>query len=70
MASMETPKFFCPLALRQPPRVHLEMNLPILKSTALGETVSFATIIYLDIRALFVKVEGNGEVASPANDEH
>jgi len=25
---------------------------------------------YLDIRALFVKVEGSGEVPSPANDEH
>jgi hypothetical protein len=35
-----------------------------------GETASFATAFYLDIRTLFVKVEGSGEVPSPANDEH
>ena len=35
-----------------------------------GETASFAATFYLDIKVLFVKVEGSGEVPSPVNDEH
>ncbi len=35
-----------------------------------GETARFAAIIDLDIRELFVKVEGSGDVPSPVNDEH
>jgi hypothetical protein len=35
-----------------------------------GETASFAATFYLDIRELFVKVEGSGEVPSTANDGH
>ena len=34
------------------------------------ENASFGATFYLDQRELFAKVEGSGEVPSPANDEH